>query len=540
MNRPHPARSAVTTTPVLRILPRSEEASGLPGRLTRALPLVALAAIGGLALFLRLYHLDGLITLYPDSYAQLRATENLLALDFPISYHYPPGIALVMAPAFLVLPDGLVTVQAVILAAGLALVAIGYVWLLALTRDRRAASIFAAALAVASAFVLLSRVAWFDGVNTLLIVSTLVLAPHVAKRGTRALVAYGVLVFTMATVRHTNVVVLPALAVASMQGQAFSLQGLVAHLRSRPAVTVGLVVVALYVMHLAVAGESLGRFTSSNGGGILDLSSYPLRLAHYWQASLLGYHEGWSLPEAIGASAVVALATAGAQRLWQTRRRAMAAIGLLIAVWSPVHATYALFDDRYAVPVFFLMLMLASCGLSITVVWARALSQPWQRVGAAAVVALGVSMFVSLQLARDYADLQGWPSQVTQNRENAYDTIRAALRDIDGPATVISSQALAVDTANPEIEMFDLIPYSSEHGINEASVEELEAYVREQQEAGRTVYYHYTEYESVGATFRRYELGFDSYFGAIALDFRLTQLAYASQRPQHLYRIDPR
>ena len=54
------------------------------------------------------------------------------------------------------------------------------------------------------------------------------------------------------------------------------------------------------------------------------------------------------------------------------------------------------------------------------------------------------------------------------------------------------------------------------------------------------VYCHYTEYEDVGATFRRYELGFDAYFGAIALDFRLTQLAYASQRPQHLYRIDPR
>lgn len=504
------------------------------------LPFAVLCAVAGIAAFLRLYHLGGVITLYPDSYAQLRATENLMSLNFPISYHYPPGIALFMAPAFFVLPDSLATMQAVILAAGLALVAVGYFWLFALTRDRRAASIFAAALAVGSAFVLLSRVVWFDGINTLLIVSTLVLAPHVVRRGTPALVAYGVLVFTMATVRHTNVIVLPALAVASMQGQAFSFQGFVAHARSRPAVVVGLVVFALYAAHIAVAGDSLGRFTNSNGSSIFDLSGYPLRLAHYWQASLLGYHEGWSLSEAIGASAVVALAAVGAHRLWQTRRRALAAIGLLIAIWSPVHATYELFDDRYALPVFFLMLMLASYGLSITVVWARALSYPWQRVGATAIVALGVPMFVSLQLARDYSNLQNWPSQVTQNRENAYATIRATLRDIDGPATVISSQALAVDKANPNVALFDLIPYSSEHGINEASVEALEAYVRAQQEAGRTVYYHYTEYEDVGATFRLYELGFDAYFGALALDFRLTQLAYASERPQHLYRIDPR
>lgn len=504
------------------------------------LPFAVLCAVAGIAAFLRLYRLGGVITLYPDSYAQLRAVENLLSGNFPLSYHYPPGIALIMAPAFLVFPDSLATMQGVIVAAGLALVALAYGWLYQLTKDRGAAALFAAAVAFGAPFVYFSRIVWFDGVNTFLIALTLFLAPHVVRRGALALAAYGVLVFAMATVRHTNVIALPALLIASSQPYELSARGLLAHARSRPVAIVGAVVAVLFLGHLALAGESLGRFSNSNGGSIFEMASYPSRLGQYVQASLIGYHERWGWPEVFAAITIVSLAIAGAQRLWHLRRRTTAALVTLSLLWLPVHATYRIFDDRYALPVFFFVLMFAAFGLSVALQRWRRLSKPWQRVGAAFVLAMGVSTFASVHAARDYTQLLDWPAQVAAGREQAYGPIRDALRDIDGPAVLISSQALAVDRANPGIETYDLIPYAGTHGINEASAEALAAYVREQQAAGRTVYYHYTEYEDVGATFRLYELGFDAFFAALQRDFSLTELASASERPQRLYLVERR
>src|SRR3990170_8757516 len=109
------------------------------GSAARLLPWACLGTIVAAALAVRLYHLDGLVTYYPDSYAQLRAVDNLLSGHFPTSYLYPPGVALFLAPAFAVLPNTLVTMQATILVAGIALVLLAYGAGLATTGDRRAA-----------------------------------------------------------------------------------------------------------------------------------------------------------------------------------------------------------------------------------------------------------------------------------------------------------------------------------------------------------------------------------------------------------------
>jgi len=39
-------------------------------------------------------YLDGYVTFYPDTYAQLRAVQNLVSGHLPISYFYPPGVAI--------------------------------------------------------------------------------------------------------------------------------------------------------------------------------------------------------------------------------------------------------------------------------------------------------------------------------------------------------------------------------------------------------------------------------------------------------------
>ncbi len=510
--------------------------------LARLLPWALLGAIAGLALFLRLYRLDGLITYYPDTYAQLRAVENLLSGTVPVSYHYPPGVALFLAPAFALLPDTLVTMQAAILASGMALILAGYGAMLATTQDRRAALLFAAALAFGGTFVFHSRVGFFDVINTLLIACSLFLAPFAAKRGTAVLLAYGLLVFTTITVRYTDPIVLPALFLASapLDNQRPSLRLFIDHARSRAVLTVGFVVAVLYAAYLATAFGNLTRFADSDAGSAFDLGHYLARLGDYWRASAVGYAGSWGWTDVIAAGAAFALAAEGARRLWAIDRRLLASFACLLALWAPVHAGYEVFDPRYAMPPHLFVLFLAALGLSSTVGRFRQLAQPWQRVGLVSALAFALALFVGRQLAHDITVLQAWPRDAAHNREQAYDVIRAELRDLDGPSsTLISSQVLAVDRANRELATLDLIRHSETYGINEDSIARLLAYVREQQQRGRTVYYHYTEYEDVRSRFRKYEMGFDAYFRAIQHAFTVRELIRADDRPQRLYVIEP-
>ena len=530
------ARSSIAEAPPLQLSWLGRLPLSLAARL---LPWAALSAIVGAGLFLRLYRLEGFTTYYPDSYAQLRAVENLLSASFPLSYLYPPGVSLFLAPFFAVLPNSLVTLQAVVMTAGLALVAVAYAASQAATGDRRAALLFAAAVALSVTFVFYSRVALFDVINTLLIALSLFLAPVVIRRGAWALVPYGILVFVTITVRYTNLVILPALFLAALglSARPLSRRIVIDQLRSRATLTVGLVVAALYLVYAATTIESFTRFTNSSGS-ILDFGGYLPRLARYAQANLTGLGGGFRWEDGLMALAVFAFAIVGAQRLWRTNRGLLIPIAFLIIVWSPVHAVYEIFVGRYAMPSFFLVLLLATFGLSISLAWWRSLDRPWQRVGLAALIASGVTIFAAGQLAQDYLLYQ----DPAEGREVAYNDVRRVLQDLDGERSVlISSQLLAVDRANPSLAHYDLLVHSETYGINDGSTERLVSYVEERHGEGMTLYYHYTEYEDVRSRFRKYELGFDAYFAALEREFAVRELmrSPSTERVQRIYVIEP-
>ena len=534
------------------VLPRSPRAAGLgrsgaalpwSGAGARLLPWALLGAIIALALALRLYHLDGLVTYYPDSYAQLRAVDNLLAGNFPTSYLYPPGIALFLAPAFAVLPNTLVALQATILVASIALVLLAYVAGSATTGDRRAALFFATTIALGAPFVYYSRATLFDVVNTLLIALTIFVAPLAARRGGAAYVAYGALVFVAITVRFSNVALLPALFLAAMPGdfQSFSWRDAERHLRSRAVLTALLTIATLYAVYLALSFDTITRFTNPQAGSVIDFRHYLPRLVRYIEATFIGYGDQFYWQDAVAAVAVFAFAATGARRLWSTNRSLVVPLACIILLWPPVHAAYNVFAGRYAMPAFFCVMLLAAAGLSRSITWWRGLSESWQRVGAAALLTLGVTFFLGRHLALDTAFLEHWPGDVASGREVAYDEVRDTLRGLDGPnSTLISSQALAVDRANPQITTLDLIRHSETYGINQDSIDRLLAFVREQQAAGRTVYFHYTEFEDVGARFRKYELGFDAYFTALEREYRVREIMRAGERVQRLYVLEPK
>ena len=526
---------------------------GQPGARSRVRPVVsarvlswaALASVLGVALFLRLYRLDGFLTYYPDSYAQLRAVENLLAGHFPVSYFYPPGVALFLAPAFALFPDTLATMQAAVLVAGLALVVVAYAATLRLTGDRRAALVHAAAVAIASIFVFHSRAALFDVINTLTITTALVLAPLVARQRLAWQAGYGLLVFVAITVRFTNPVVLPSLFLASLlaTGKPISLRGAIDHLRSRPVLTVGLIAGALYAAYLGTALATLTRFGNPSAGSVIDLAGYLPRLGRHALAALTGQDGELSVEDGPLALAVLALAVVGGRRLWRTNRQAALPIVLLVALWLLVHATYNVFQARYAMPAFFFVLLLAALGLSVCVDSLRGLSRPWQRVGLVGLLALTVALFAGRNLSQDTYYLRVWPSEMGQDgREVAYDELRDVLSGLDGPSSVLlSSQALAVDRANETLVTYDLLEHSESYGINQDSIDRLLAYTREQQVRGKTVYYHYTEFEDVQSRFRKYELGFDAYFSSLEREFAVQELyEFPSQRRmQRIYAIEP-
>jgi hypothetical protein len=494
------------------------------------------AATAG-ALLLRMSRLDGFITYYPDTYAQLRAVDNLLAADFPISYIYPPGVALALAPLFAFLPDTLAAMQTAVLIAGLALIVVSFLFARAWTGDESTAWLLAVCVAFAAPFVFFSRVLWFDGINTLLIVLSLLLAPSMSRRPLPAQVAYSMLLFATVTVRYTNVIILPAVFIASMPDGTLSTGGVGRHLKSRVIIVSAATIAVLYGVYLVSAWDAVSRFSNGTSGSVLGMGGYVERLGQYVPAALLGYADQIDFRDAVAAVTVGALALGGALRLWQLSRQRTIAVLLAIALWLPIHALYIAFDDRYAMPAFFLVLFLAAYGLAGLPAWWRTLDRPWQRVGTVTGLAIGLAFFTGQHLAMDLSYLIVWPRQVEQSREPAYDVIREELRTLDGPSSVvISSQALAIDRNG--VEVYDLIPHSGSYGIDKDSLERLLDYVRTQQDEGMTVYYHYTEYEEVGSDFLIYEEGYDAYFEGVVDEFRMREVASADHRAQRLYRLE--
>lgn len=503
------------------------------------MPFIAIAVC---ALFLRLYRMDGVITYYPDTYAQLRAVESLLSGN--ASYYYPPGVALFLAPVFAFLPHTLATMQGTILAAGMALILVAYVATLATTGDRRAALLFAAAVALGGIFAFYSRVALFEVINTLLIALSLFLAPFVMRRGSLVLVSYAFLVFITITVRYTNPIILPILFVASLDlgARGPSWRTFVDHLRSREVITVGLTVLALCLAYVGMTIDSLTRFTNPQAGSVIEFGHYLPRLGQYLQASLIGYGDVFNWPAGLASVAVLAMAAVGAHHFWRTNRGVLVPMVLLIIVWSPAHAVYLSFDSRRAMVPFFFVLMLAASGLSVTLGRLGHMRNGGQRYALAGALAVAVTLFAGLNLALHVNYLYPWPDRASDKVELAYDEVRAVLRTVDGPNSVLlSSQALAVDQANPGMTTYDLLLQSETYGINDDSIDRLLAYVQTQQANGKTVYYHYTQFEAKQPRLRQYELGFDAYFAALQREFPMRELmrSRTTEWAQRVYMVEP-
>src|SRR5688572_6960499 len=144
----------------------------------------------------------------PDSYDRLADAGRLASGRLPESTIYPPGVSVIMAPFFAVLPDSLWTMQAVIAGSGVALVLVSYRWIHTLTGERLAGLLAAGGVALSPAFVYASRDGLYDIPNVLLIAVAMWQADSLRRMPIWALLLYGLMLAVLVNVRPNSILVL--------------------------------------------------------------------------------------------------------------------------------------------------------------------------------------------------------------------------------------------------------------------------------------------------------------------------------------------
>ncbi len=182
-----------------------------PAKLYR-FKLYFLAAIIGVGFFLRFYNRP-LIEYYPDMMNILAAEALVHGQGYPFSYIGAPGPAILFAP-FASSLNVLDYAQVIIGLFGALLAGFGYVVCKMLLKDELAGMLASLMIAIDPYFVYISRVLWIDAINSVLVLSSLLLFPFVVKKNRVALFAsYNGLLLLTLLFKTYNALVLPSLLV---------------------------------------------------------------------------------------------------------------------------------------------------------------------------------------------------------------------------------------------------------------------------------------------------------------------------------------
>ncbi len=488
-------------------------------------PAAVPAAVLLLALLVRTYRLQ-LQAWMPDTYEQLSAARALVAGHFPLSHLYPPGVAITLAPAMLLLPQTLASMQVVILAAGLILIVVAYVCTARATGDRGAAALLALALAVAPPFVYFSRDGLFDIIGTAWIVSAILIVPSLRGRGSLAFVAYGVMLSIAINVRATNAAFLPALLIYwTDAGRAPIRPKLMLSAAARREVLLaGAVMLALSALYAYIGGWTGHAASHTPISFALVASNVP-----FYVVSELG--------GVAAAPLVLPLMIAGAAELWRRNRTLLIVCLYMMTIWPLVHAPLPFANGRYMLPALAFTLLVAAHGPAATVPMYAAGADRLRRLGRPLAVGLVVLVGIIFGVG-DGIMLYGWPHTAGKSDEAAFKQLRPIVAQLPEGSLVVSPVIRGVRESNARVEYLDLIDYSLPRGNGPDSVDAVVRRIAEARSSGRNVYYIYSRFEA-----RRDDLGnggpgFDRYFAAVEQRFRVTE-AFATSLPEFkLYSLD--
>jgi 4-amino-4-deoxy-L-arabinose transferase-like glycosyltransferase len=469
-----------------------------------------------LAAFLRLYRLE-LQAWTPDTYEQMFAASRLIGGEFPLSRLYPPGIAVTLAPAYLIFPDTLATMQGVIIAMSLALVVLTYAWSQRLVDDGRAALLAAFSVATLPQFVYFSRDGLFDVVGTTYLLASVFTARLVRDRGVAWGAAYGVLVAITLNVRATNPAIVPAILIYALAPDVRATLR-----RSLPTMTSAAVVAGT----LTCAGILAGGWWGTTSNGATTFADYVPNIGFYLR----------TIAGDIYAPFIVPLALVGAHRLWKQNPPFMLMAGYVLVAWPLVHAPFLFANTRYMLPVVLLMLMLAAHGASVLVTAPRTSKLAVFKPTAAGLVAL----YVAVLLIGGGAIVNNWSNMSGSSNEVAFKELRPQIAELPSGSLVVGAVLRGLRESNHGVEYFDLIDHARTGGITPERVDDATARIDAALDADRNAYYVYSAFEAERDSLGKDDAGFDLYFNAIADTFEVTLLYQASLEDYRIYQIAPR
>jgi len=441
----------------------------------QATDLALLIGIVLLALFLRVYALD-IVAWVPDSYDRLGDAGRLASGRLPQSTIYPPGVGVMMAPFFAVLPDSLWTMQAVIAGSGVVLVLVAYRWVDSLTGERLAALLAAGGVALSPPFVFASRDGLYDIPNVLLIAASMWLAGGMRRMPVWALILYGVMLAVLVNLRPNNVLVLPALALILVAtDRVISVRDVVSILLSRPVLIVGATGTLCCVLFV-VMGDWIGTSASAP----ITLGPAPENLVYYLYVS--GFR-------AAGLLFLVPLALVGAVSLWRAKPRHTMAILYVIAIWPVLYAPFDFTSSRYMLPPMFLLLCLAAIGGASLLSRAQAPASRvrWPaRYAGLAIVVLGLWFTAGSVLL-----VANWAETSARSDEGLAREFRPDLDDLPEGSLLVGAVSRAFHHTSPELDYFDLIDSTLTTGSSASGVDGMMSAIAEQlSEGGRVLYLH--------------------------------------------------
>jgi len=489
----------------------------------------AAAAVVSAALFLRLYDLQPYAAV-PDHYDRLTDAARIVSGRLPESRFYPPGAAFIFAIPVALGSDSMITLQVTTAIFGAALVALAYFGVAKLTGDRLAAVCTAALVAVHPLFVEYSRSGFTDIVQTFMTVLLVFLVPWLKGRPLPAFVAYGALFALLVLQRPTNLVVAAPLAVYWL-----SLNGTGVH--------PGRIVRALTAPHvLATAATAIGlcavsvlagNWSSGGYGNVITTENFAANVVYYARMTV-----GWSL-----GAVIVPLAAVGCRCLWRTDRGLLLAGAALLFVLPLTYAPFYFQNWRYMMPTIFVVLMLASLGISSLLTAGS--ETRLRRFGR--VLAAGSMLLVMGSLTNAAGGVVGgWPEASRESDWGLAQEVVAYTRALPDEALLISPVTRTLGGEQDRLQMLDLMEVSAAERDPDRVRRIVLATIAGAAVQGRDVYYLYSHIEDYKRIFSRDWDDFQLYFRSIEDAYTVTEVfrtearRFGKEDPWVLYRVTPK
>lgn len=449
----------------------------------------------------------------PDSYERLEATQRLLSGDFPLSKLYSPGPVFLLAPFFSVLPQTLMTIQAVSIIFGLLAILISYWGALRLTSSKTVPLMLAFATAADPFFVSNSRVALFDMMSLGLLLSGFALTPR-ATRSSLGSIALALIFAVLIHIRPISVVSLPALLIFWMWSkvQAVDPKAFLRTATSKQAIIFAGVLVSCSVLFAISGGWLSAALHGTNGAGESKVyfGNFGEHVLNYWSFTVV------SLP---GLIFLGPLAIVGFRRLLVLNRGLALACLYILMVWPLIHAPFIFAATRYMLPTKFIFYLLVVVGLHKT--WEISFIVRWAEVSRRAALASALILSGLYLVGGSIVIVCKGSEIASRSDDGMFEYFRPIVDSLPRDTLMVTGPAQVLRQNRTDLDYVDLLEEYMRSVHPGHGPKDVSATISQALSEGRDAYYLRTQWEeNIAGWGDRYS----SYFQSVSSNFSLEEV----------------